>query len=390
MPDFPFARRTGWDTSDNALTRTLRRLKAGGASIRDLTVSNPAECAFRFSSLDWIKDLGHPDNARYTPDPRGLLPAREAIAEDYARQGIAVDPERIFLTSGTSEGYSHVFRLIADPGDRVLFPRPSYPLFHFLGDLNDVELDFYDLNFEGRWQVDRASVRSRIGARTKAVVVVNPNNPTGSYCGNEDREFLRDMCGSRAALISDEVFFDYSLEARRPSSLLQGAGALTFVLNGLSKALALPQMKLSWIVVGGPPEVVRDAMRRLEVIADTYLSVGAPAQNAAPRWLARKETVQSEIRQRLTENLACLRRQTAGLGARLYPVEGGWYAVLRLPEGADEETVVLELLDRHQVLAHPGYFFDFPESRPHLVLSLLTPPEVWKEGGRGIAEYVKG
>lgn len=389
MADFHFAKRTDWETSTNALTQTCEDLKARGLMIKDLTVSNPTVCGFSSLAAGWLEELLDPANLRYTPDPRGLLSAREAVVRYYAGHGIHVSPERIFLTSSTSEGYSYVFRLIANAGERIMFPSPSYPLFYFLGDLNDVELDFYNLDFAGRWRVDRDSVRQKMVEDTRAMVVVNPNNPTGSYCDREDQEFLRRVCGRSTALISDEVFLDYSQDGVKPLSLAGETEALTFVLSGLSKVLAMPQMKLSWIVVAGPEDLAREATCRLEVLADTYLSVSAPVQHAAGVWLDRRHEVQAEIRQRLNNNLIFLRNELADSGANVYPVEGGWYAVIGLPDQRDEEDMVLDFLKRDQVLVHPGYFFDFSGTTSHLVLSLLTEPSVWQTGVRAIRDYLQ-
>jgi alanine-synthesizing transaminase len=387
MSEFVFAKRTDWEVSHNALTQSRDDVQSLGGSIIDLTISNPTQCGFSDLPSRWLSDLANPANACYDPDPRGLSAAREAVVRYYADYGVCVSPENIFLTSSTSEGYSYVFRLLADAGQRILFPCPGYPLFRFLGDLNDVALDFYGLDFiEGRWEVDRESVLSEIKPETRAVVVVNPNNPTGSYCGREDQDFLRGVCGKTMALISDEVFFDYALDGTSALTMAQESGVLTFVLSGLSKILAMPQMKMSWIVVTGPLDVTREARRRLEIIADTYLSVNSPVQNAAVSWLDQRREVQSEILTRVHHNLEALTIALVGTGATVYPVEGGWSAVVDLPEGTDEEEFILKLLNRYHVMTYPGYFFDFPRAAPRLVLSLLVSSDVWSEGLNAIRE----
>lgn len=388
--DFHFSKRTEWETEINQLSVAVDQMKADGAVIRDLTISNPTSCGFsELMSADWLEDLRVDENLNYAPDPRGCLNARQAVAQYYADKGITVSPEQIFLTSSTSEGYSYVFRLIADSGQRILFPRPSYPLFYFLGDLNDVGLDFYDLHYDQRWRVDAVSVREQITDQTRGVVVVNPNNPTGSYCEADDLTLLREVCGSSMALISDEVFLDYPVDGSASQSLAGHTEGLTFVLSGLSKVLAMPQMKMSWIVVSGAPDLAREAMSRLEVIADTYLSVSAPVQNAASTWLRRRHGVQTAIQQRIRDNLSALRQQMEGSATWVYPVEGGWSAVVCWPGRRDEEECVARLVKEYQVLVHPGYFFDFADDdNTRLVLSLLTPSDIWSSGIKTLKEYI--
>ncbi len=365
-----FARRTGWNLEPNPLARALEARRRRGLPILDLTESNPTHCGFACEPVA----LHAP---AYDPDPRGLPAARRAVSDYY---GGAVAPDHIVLTSGSSEAYAHLFRLLADPGDRVLVPAPSYPLFDFLARLNDVELDEYRLEWRQRWELDPASLAAAFTDRTRAVLAVHPNNPTGSFLAPGEREELLAFCESRGlALIVDEVFLDYPLEGAAASFAGQER-VLTFVLNGLSKTCALPQWKLGWIAASGPPAWRDAALDRLEVIADTYLSVGSPVQLALPALLASRERLQGQIRKRLRANLACLDASLAGPRpvSRL-PVEGGWSVVLRVPRIRSDEEWALELLERDGVLVHPGHFFNFP-GEGHLVAGLIAPETAFAEG----------
>jgi len=299
-----FARRTNWELSSNEITETLQGLKKEGVEVLNLTESNPTRCGFTCSK-EILTALSDVDNLQYVADAQGMLKAREAVSQYYARKGFEVAPERIFLTSSTSEGYAYLFRLLADPGDAVLFPRPSYPLFQFLTDLNDVRMRTYLLGYgEGQWGIHQEEFRENFSSAVKAVAVVNPNNPTGSFVRQEELDFLNACCQEQeTAIICDEVFFDFVLEEGVDRiSLVNNDAVLTCVLGGVSKVLGLPQMKLSWIVLNGPKDVVKEARARLEVIADTYLSVNTPVQNALPKWLPLQETIQGEIKTRLKNN----------------------------------------------------------------------------------------
>ncbi len=361
----------------NRLARALETARRGGRVILDLTESNPTRCGFDYA----IPALG--EAREYEPDPLGLPAARQAVAQYYCDRGIAVRPQQILMTAGSSEAYGYLFRLLANPGDAVLVPRPSYPLFEFLARINDVEAAPYALDADHAWRIDLASVETQLSEHARAVVVVNPNNPTGSLLASEDRERLVEICRRRGlALIADEVFLDYGVEsaAGRASSLAGESRALTFTLNGLSKLAALPQMKLGWMVAAGPEALLADAMRRLEVIADTYLSVGTPVQHALPALLAGSGAVRRQILDRCGANLRHLDEQTAGQALlRRLPVEAGWSVVLRVPSIQTDEEWALELLERDGVLIHPGHFFDFA-SEGYLVASLITRPEVFREG----------
>ena len=365
-----FSSRFHWDLKPNRLTELLRQKRRARAHVLDLTESNPTHAALEYPT-DIVDALADPRALRYDPAPAGIGEAREAVARYYAARGIPVEPERILLTASTSEGYAYLFKLLCDPGDEVLVPRPSYPLFEFLADMENVQVRQYPLRYHGDWSIDREALAAAVNARTRAIVLVNPNNPTGSYVKREELEFLKALS---VPLISDEVFADYSFahDEARVTSLAGHA----FVMSGLSKVAGLPQMKLGWIVVDN-----REAMERLEWIADTYLSVGTPVQCAAPALLRAGDAVQRQIRRRCSANLAHLRQSLAGAAADILSVEGGWYAIIRMPRIRGEEDWALELLARHDVLLQPGFFYDF-ESEAYLIASLLTPPDVFAEGVR--------
>jgi len=377
------SQRTSWPLSANRISEILARLRADGKGLIDLTESNPTQCAFAYPEPDIVASLSDAKNLIYEPCPQGLPLAREAVCAYYETLGVRLSPDQVFLTASTSEAYSFLFRLLSDPGDNILFPQPSYPLFQFLVDLNDLQMRNYRLRYsENRWHLDMAHLRDMRTPRSRAIVVVNPNNPTGSSFTVAEREELTAFSQqSGIPLICDEVFLDYSFDPRRPlASFLQGQQGLTFVLGGLSKAFALPQMKLSWIILPGGPAAIPDIRSRLEIIADTFLSVNTPVQNALPQWLSLRGRIQSEVGTRIRENRQYIEKTLAPeADVRCLAADGGWYAVLALPERMDEEHFVQELLTEERVFVHPGYFFDF-ENGPFVVLSLLVKPDVLQEG----------
>lgn len=380
--DPSFAARARFELAPNRLTEAVRRRRESDAPVVDLTESNPTAVGL-LAPFDVLDAIAAPNARFYAPDPRGLGSAREAVAGDFARRGIAVAAERLILTASTSEAYAFLFKLLADPGDTVLVPRPGYPLFEYLARLESVNVSTYPLSWDGDWHLLRSSIEAAWTPRTRAVVVVNPNNPTGSYVERGERRVLEEMCVSQgAAIISDEVFWDYSLgvhPGRAPSFAMDGE-CLAFSLGGLSKSLALPQMKLGWIAVSGPDALRKTALERLEVIADTYLSVSTPVQVAAPALLARAEELQRPVRERLTLNLRTLRSAvTPRCCATLLEPQAGWSGILRVPATISEEERTLRLVEEEGVLVHPGFFFDFP-SEAYLILSLLPPPELFSEG----------
>jgi alanine-synthesizing transaminase len=453
-----FSDRTNWKLAQNRFTVALEEVRAGGANILDLTVSNPTRVGLHYDESAILGALASPQALDYDPQSKGLREAREAVAGYYresrgaggrdvasnvSTNGIEVDPERLVLTTSTSEGYSFVFRLLCNAGDELLVPKPSYPLFEFLADLQDVRLVSYPLIYDHGWQMDFPSLEKALTARTRGVVVVHPNNPTGSYVQAGEVAMLNAFCREHGlAVIADEVFLDYRLDAdagtssgyvgtaalgrpversstvldaqTKPRSLhapldrhppIQRLGrdditegcapsfagnqdVLTFTLSGLSKVAALPQMKVAWVVTSGPQQEAAAAMGRLEVIADTYLSMNAPIQWATPALLKQRKNIQRQLLERVTKNLAELDRQLAGQKAcQRLRLEAGWYAVLRVPVTRSDEELAIELVREKSVVVHPGHFYDFPGDG-YLVLSLITAAEEFAEGVQRILEIV--
>ena len=382
------SRRVPHAPAPNAWARLLDQRRHAGASLIDLTESNPTRVGLSGAGGAELAALADLRGARYEPDPRGSRAAREAVAALYAERGIEVTPDRVVLVASTSEAYAHLFRLLADPGEEVLAPRPSYPLFEPLAAAEGVEIRPYRLAHDGRWHLDAHGLERAFGPRTRAAIVVQPNHPTGSCLDPAEVALLESLCERHAAgLISDEVFGDHAWpaaggvvpEPRALPSLIGPRRVPTFALGGLSKTCGMPQLKLGWIVLAGPREACEHALAGLEWIADLFLSVSTPVELALPRLLAARHGFQARVRERLRANLAalddCARRRPEL--SRLHAV-GGWSATLRLPARRDEEEWALELL-RRDVIVHPGHFYDF-ESGPHLVLSLIVEPEVFARG----------
>ncbi len=378
-----FSHRTDWKLTPNRFTEAQRDLLAAGMEVLDLTVSNPVRAEIHYDAETILGSLGQLQAMDYDPQPKGLRSAREAVAHYYREQHeeFDLDPESIILTTSTSEGYSYVFRLLSNPDDEILVPKPSYPLFEFLADLNDVKLVPYPLIYDHGWQIDFPSLYKAVTHRTRAVVVVHPNNPTGSYVEDLERTALNGFCREfNLSLIVDEVFLDYAHDGAPRPTFAVNPGALTFTLSGLSKISGLPQMKLAWIVTSGPAEKVAAAMERLEVIADTYLSMNAPIQLAAPVLLDQRKQVQPLLIDRLRTNREEFDRQLARQKTcERLEVQGGWYAILRVPVKQSDEDLAIDLLRKMSVLVHPGHFYDF-STDGYLVVSLITPPEVFREG----------
>lgn len=374
-----FSARTRFDLTPNRLATALEERREAGKPVLDLTLSNPTAAQIPLPD-DILQPLADPAARRYDPSPRGLAAARRAVAEDFARRGFPVSPERLVLTASTSEAYAFLFKLLCDPGDEVLVPRPGYPLFDYLAALEGVRAVSYRLAFDGEWHLDQAALRERLNPRTRAVVVVNPANPTGQYLKRAELEGLLALCAEHdLALVSDEVFADFAAgpDPRRAGSVAGDGRALAFALGGLSKSCGLPQLKLGWIAVCGPEPAREAAIARLELVADSFLSVSTPVQVAAPALLARLPELQAPIRARVARNRDALTRALRPpCPATLLASEGGWYAVLQVPATVPEEERVLRLLAEHGVLVHPGYFFDFPREA-FLVVSLLPPPETF-------------
>ena len=386
-----FSERTRFDLRPNRLAERLAARRAAGARILDLTLTNPTRAGLS-DAAGLLEPLARDEARRYDPAPFGLEAARAAVARDFERRGVPLAPERIALQASTSEAYAFLFKLLCDPGDEVLVPRPGYPLFEFLAALESVGVRSYPLVHDGDWHVDLPALRAAVTPRTRAVVVVSPGNPTGSFLKQGELDALDALCAERGlALVSDEVFADFALrdDAGRAPSAARDGEALAFTLGGLSKSCGLPQLKLAWTAVTGPERLRAGALERLELVADTFLSVSTPVQVAAPALLGRIAELQAPIRARVAGNLRELRSLLAAPSpVSLLEPEGGWSAVLRVPATASEEERVLRLLDARDVLVHPGYFFDFP-AEAYLVLSLLTPPADFREGAaRVLADAV--
>jgi hypothetical protein len=372
-----FSARSARDRTRNELAILLDEAREAGRAVLDLTESNPTRAGIPCPSGLTLA-LADPRSAQYEPSPFGLSIARAAVARTYEEAGLEVDPGSIVLTASTSEAYAFLFKLLCDGGDEVLVPQPSYPLLDHLARLEGVRLVPYPLVYDGEWYVDVAALQGAIRDVTRAIVVVHPNNPTGSYL---KRDELSAVAATGLPIVSDEVFASYPLaeDSRRAASALEATDALVFALGGLSKMAALPQMKLAWLAVGGPAPRVREALDRLELISDTFLSVNTPVQIAAPALLASRHVAADAIRARLVRNLAEAARRVAGTAVSLLKVEGGWYATLRLPRTESEEAWALTLLREDAVYVHPGHFFDFP-SEAYAVTSLLTSEAVFAEG----------
>ena len=412
--DAMFSSRVPAGRTVNRLSRMHARLRAQGVDVTDLTESNPTRVGLHYPP-GLLDCLASPSGLRYEPSPRGLASARQAVASWLSRpdrrtgtsvaaprnEGTEclansktrpVDPNRVALTASTSEAYACLFKLLCDPGDRVLVPQPSYPLLEHLARFEGVEPVPYPLSYHGAWRIDipalNEAANEAAGSRVRAIVVVNPNNPTGSLLTPDDHHLLTTLCRERSlTLIVDEVFNRYPIDplpGSTRSALVRPAEALTFVLGGLSKAVGLPQVKLGWIVVDGPDDEVGPAFDALDLVLDTYLSVSTPVQLAAERLLAEATSVTEQIRARIAANHRTLARLVAEHPATgLLHAEGGWYAVVQVPATKSEETLALELLAQDHTLVHPGYFFDFPREA-FLVTSLLPQPERFEAAMRRV------
>jgi len=397
-----FASRTNWRLEPNRLTRALEEHRRTGEELLDLTASNPTACGLEYPGGEILAALTDRRGLEYHPESKGLCEAREAVAEYYRGRlsfsgtTVSVDPERIVLSSGTSEAYSHIFRLLCEAGDEILVPAPSYPLLEFLADLADIRIVPYPLLYDHGWQIDFASLRGALTQQSRSVLVVHPNNPTGSFVKPGEAVELAELCAARnLAIVVDEVFLDYAGTQARPHedpvrTFAVSRPALTFVLSGLSKISLLPQMKLAWTVVSGPESLVRAAVDRLEIIADTYLSPSTPIQLALPKFLALRHGLQAQLQRRIASNLGFLDnslRESKCL-SRL-DREGGWYAVLRVPVTGTDEDLAVALVERASVLVHPGHFFNFGQEG-FLVVSLITPEEQFREGVSRLRKFFDG
>jgi len=387
----PFSSRVPSDLGSNRLSQAIASARASGQPLIDLTQSNPTRVDFDYPDY-LLSALADARGLKYEPSPFGLLGARQAVARDYARRGAEVSADRVALTASTSEAYSLLFKLLGDAGDEVLAPRPSYPLFEHLAQLDAVTIRPYDLEYHDGWTIDMASVERAFSERTRALLVVTPNNPTGSFVTRYELKRLAELCAERGvAIVADEVFADYQLrpgacvDAGRVMDLHEG---LVFSLGGLSKTVGLPQIKLAWIAVGGANDLVADALARLEVICDTYLSVSTPIQAAAAELLNRGAAVRKQIQARIAANYRALAEQLEGTPAcRLLAADGGWSAIVRVPSIGSEEDLVLDLVAKG-VVVHPGYFFDLPHES-FLVASLLPAEDQFAEGIGRVLRHVE-
>lgn len=377
--------RTNWNTEESELARALTARRTSGLPLHDLSNANPTLCGFQYAP-NLLAALTHPAALNYNPNPKGLLSARRAVADYYAGHGIALDPAQLILTVSTSEAYNYLFHLLCDPGAEMLVPQPGYPLFDFLATLSDVRLVPAPLVYDHGWQIDPEGFRRAISPHTRAIVLVHPNNPTGHFTKPWEAEFLAQLCREYGlALIVDEVFLDFALNRNHVASFARGLDEVNcFVISGISKVCGLPQMKAAWIAATGPDS--SPALARLEIIADTFLSMNAPVQAALPEWLGNRQPIQLQILSRLRANLSVLDHLLAAqqLIHRL-EVEGGWYAVLRVPAIADDELMALHLLDCG-VYLHPGSFFGMSRSG-WLVVSLLTPEQEFLTGVTALIDY---
>ena len=375
-----FSTRTAWDTAESSYGAAVREVRASGRRVYDLTVSNPTRCGFRYDTEALLGPLRDPRALVYDPDPRGMRTAREAVARYYAGHGAEVAVDDLVLTTSTSESYSFLFRLLCDAGDEVLVAQPSYPLFDFLADLDDVRLRPYPLFYDHGWWIDFSELERTITPRTRAILVVHPNNPTGHWTGAGERERLESLCVRHGlALIVDEVFLDYPLRELTPAARSFACGAhpaLTFVLSGLSKIAGLPQMKAAWIAAFGPERERGEALARLEIVADTLLSMNAPVQLAMASWLAGRAGILGQIVERARGNLTTLRGVAGESPGRLQvlEVDAGWSAVLGLPGCVGEAECAERLARERGVIVHPGSFYGMGEAG-RVVVSLIGPAE---------------
>ena len=383
-----FSRRLPLHAEPNALSCRVAALRERDVQMADLTESNPTRAGIPYPE-GLLAPLADEAGLRYEPHPFGLPEARAAVAADQRRRGAVVDPAHVVLTASTSEAYGWLFKLLCNPGEGVLVPRPSYPLFEHLTALEGVHAHPYALEYHGRWSIDVESLAAAPEG-TRALLVVSPNNPTGSYLSAEEWARVSDLCRRRGwALVVDEVFADYTLDAGAPlTDIASRSDVLCFTLAGLSKSVGLPQLKLGWMIVGGPASARGAALAALELIADTYLSVGTPVQVAVPHVLAAGASVRAAIHERVRHNLDVLRAHAGAFPAcEVLRAEGGWSAVVRVPSTRREEQLVLDLLERERILVHPGYFFDFPREA-YLVLSLLPPPDVFTDAAARLLPFV--
>ncbi|MBI3194152.1 MAG: pyridoxal phosphate-dependent aminotransferase [Ignavibacteriae bacterium] len=386
-----FSNRTSWHCHPNTLSLLLEQKTKRGEKILDLIVSNPTGCGFLFPEEDLLAALSDSRSLKYEPNPRGMLSAREAIVRYYSEKHISIETSKIFLTASTSESYSLIFKLLCNAGEHVLVPRPSYPLFDYLSQVNDVHLRHYDLHYNDEWMLDIQSIRDAINPQTKAIVIINPHNPTGMFLKRHEFEAIKHIAREHSlALIVDEVFIDYAFESTQEIiSTTEESDVLTFTLNGISKSCGLPQMKLGWFVVTGSGLQVTETEERLEILCDTFLSVNTPVQVALPRLLQSGENIRQQICKRITTNYTFLQSLSHHHSLiTTYQSDGGWYGILRAPQTQTDEEWAIELLEKRNVHLYPGYFFDF-QTEGNLVVSLLVEEDTFKLGIKEISCHIQ-
>ena len=378
-----FSSRTNWQRKPNRLTELYNLLRERGEQVIDLTVSNPTECGFTYPSNELLSALSKPGSLHYEPDPQGSIPARKAVCKYYRSRDIDLSPHQVFLTASTSEAYATIFKLLCNAEEEVLVPQPSYPLFEFLAQINDVRLNSYPLRYDGVWHIDFDSLVQAITPATKAIILIHPHNPTGMFLKKYEHEKLVEIAQkNNLSLIVDEVFLEYGFSdyAEKFNSTASERRVLTFTLNGISKMIGMPQMKLGWIVLSGPDTALTEASHRLEMLCDTFLSVNTPVQSALPVLLQAGEAVREQIVDRIKANFAILTGHLNNGGqCSVLNCEGGWYGIIRVPRIKTDEEWCLELLKQKHVYCYPGYFFDF-EEEGYLIVSLLVDEKRFNEG----------
>jgi len=385
-----FSTRTNWNRRPNRLSRLLDDRRKRGEVVYDLTVSNPTECGIKYPKREILAALSNPDSLHYQPDPRGLPAARDAVCAYYREKQVRVDSSRVMLTASTSEAYAMILKLLCNTGDEILVPKPSYPLFEFLAGLNDVNLQDYPLAYDHGWHIDIKSLKDRITGMTRGIVIINPHNPTGMFLKQSEFTVIQEIAAQHhCSLIVDEVFSDYGFEKEenRVNTTADSSRALTFTLNGISKSLGLPQMKLGWVVVSGPEEETLEALARLEIISDTFLSVNTPVQVALPKLFDHCRFVRQQILNRVKSNYNFLQHSVLNAPCSVLSTEGGWYAVFRVPRTRTDEEWALKLLSEKGVYVQPGYFFDF-EEEGYLVVSLLVEEKAFQHAMKRVIKVV--
>ncbi len=370
-----FSKRTNWQRQSNRLSELLGKLRESGKPVYDLTNSNPTDCGINYPQQEILRALSNPESLRYHPEPHGLISARKAVSEYYHQKSVVVDASDIFLTASTSEAYSLIFKLLCNADESILVPNPSYPLFDYLAQVNDVVIQQYLLHYDHGWYIDVDSIKRGITSTTKAIVLVNPHNPTGMFLKKSEYNAIQELALQKnLALIVDEVFADYAYQDD-PDRIISTAGnskVLTFTMNGISKMIGLPQMKLGWVVVSGEETVRRETIERFEILCDTFLSVNTPVQVALPELLRIGVAIQGKILERVRNNYALLRREIGqNTFCSLLESEGSWYGIIRMPRTRSDEEWALHLLETTGVYLFPCYFFDFSDDA-HLVVSLLV------------------